>query len=417
MHICIHTHTLCAVCFLTGPQGRVRGLLYHRNSPDVMLSRWHKPNAKRVLVFSSLQLLLHELRNAYRPLRHIRATALSWNVSNKLAALADEVIREELPIKPLLPPVEYVFHLLCFVCWLLCAYGGLVSFVRYSNIFVLFFLLHRAPTTGVLNTLLNTLSPKDTAATGGKLPAPVSAAPVPKGIARIYVIKRANSELDEGAAFQYLAENYIFRGKPFADICAHNATAAQRVERFQIAQAWHVLRLLFHATGADTGARAGGGGAGGSANASGNSTKAGTPSLTPSNSQRRLTMTAAAAASGSMSPLLPHASSSEPVRVLGVSHRHARARAHKDKRHSRARVHKDSRAHIRTLDTLCRYLFGVPSHTILKTPASICQWFSHTSVYILYSSRTAHTRTPTLDTLCRCNLDKPFSHIFENIQS
>ncbi|XP_070565824.1 GATOR2 complex protein WDR24-like isoform X2 [Ptychodera flava] len=62
----------------------------------------------------------------------------------------------------------------------------------------------------------------------------------------VNIFKNQDSKFSEG--FCKSAQKYLLTGKPFADLCEHNAQVAQDLQRHQVAQSWKMLKLLYAGT-------------------------------------------------------------------------------------------------------------------------------------------------------------------------
>ncbi|ELR18207.1 WD domain, Gbeta repeat-containing protein [Acanthamoeba castellanii str. Neff] len=184
---------------VVGHRDVVTGFIWHKTVPDCIIA-CSKDGTLRC----------HNLKEAYRPYKHIRTVGLSWNVRNELANLHDFVDRDNPTAEP----------------------GVSAPAKQVSSIF------SRSSAGAGAKTA------KDSPNVNKERKSPVMHPKVP-GVVKIQTpMQMHNAALFDHYSFQHLAHNYRYKGT-FTEVCEHNAKEARSVKQFQIAQSWMVLKTLY----------------------------------------------------------------------------------------------------------------------------------------------------------------------------
>lgn len=183
---------------VVGHRDVVTGFIWHKTVPDCIIA-CSKDGTLRC----------HNLKEAYRPYKHIRTVGLSWNVRNELANLHDFVDRDNPTAEP-----------------------GVSAPAKQVSIF------SRSSAGAGAKTA------KDSPNVNKERKSPVMHPKVP-GVVKIQTpMQMHNAALFDHYSFQHLAHNYRYKGT-FTEVCEHNAKEARSVKQFQIAQSWMVLKTLY----------------------------------------------------------------------------------------------------------------------------------------------------------------------------
>eukprot|EP01132_Coremiostelium_polycephalum_P001973 gene1973-2427_t len=161
----------------------------HRDVPTGLL--WQNPN-QLISCSKDSYLMINNIKDAYRPHKHIRTTGLTWNIYNELALVNEKINRN------LNDPT-----------------------VQLASQFPSFFASFNVATTQPL--------PQST--------------PDPKGIVSVHSPLFQKNEYF--FLFEYFAKNYKFTGMPFQELCDHNERTSLQVKQFHISKIWSLIKLHF----------------------------------------------------------------------------------------------------------------------------------------------------------------------------